>query len=72
MSFRSFQARLLVFFLGLLLVVQVLVFLVVNAATTQETRAAMMEDLAVLTGGKDRGRLNCQNKKEQQHKKCFS
>src|SRR3990172_80010 len=55
MSFRSFQARLLVFFLGLLLVVQVLVFLVVNAATTQETRAAMMEDLAV--GSKVFGRL---------------
>ena len=47
MRFRTFQARIVVFLLGLLTLVQVLAFLVVNAANTQETRAQMLEDLAV-------------------------
>jgi signal transduction histidine kinase len=47
MRFHSFQARIVVFFLGLLMLIQVLAFLVVNAASTQEARALMLEDLVV-------------------------
>jgi signal transduction histidine kinase len=55
MPLRSFQARLLVFFLGLLLLVQLLAFLVVNAANTEETRRALQHDLE--TGGRVFSRL---------------
>jgi len=55
MRLGGFQARILVFFLGLLLLVQVLAFLVVNAANTEETRRALNDDLVV--GGRVFGRL---------------
>lgn len=47
MAFRSFQGRLLTFFLGLLLLMQVIVFLVVDAAVTADARAHVADELQV-------------------------
>ncbi|MBI3635993.1 MAG: HAMP domain-containing protein [Candidatus Rokubacteria bacterium] len=45
LTFRSFQSRLLVAFVGLVAAVQVVAFLLVNATTTDETLAQLRDDL---------------------------
>ena len=50
MRFQSFQGRILVFFLGLLLVMQVIIFLVVDVAVTADARRHVEEELRVAAG----------------------
>ncbi len=50
MRFRSFQSRIVVFFLGLLALVQAVGFFAVSAAMTRNARAQIRDELAV--GGK--------------------
>jgi signal transduction histidine kinase/ActR/RegA family two-component response regulator len=53
--FRSFRSRVLAFFLGLLLLGQLLAFVVVNAANTRNARQKVVEEL--LVGGRVFDRL---------------
>jgi signal transduction histidine kinase/ActR/RegA family two-component response regulator len=53
--FRSFRARIVVFFLALLLLVQLLAFIVVNAANTRSARQNVADE--ILVGGRVFDRL---------------
>jgi hypothetical protein len=55
MRFRSFQGRILLLFLGLLALIQVIAFVVVDTANTRNARAQLRDEL--LVGGRVFGRL---------------